>query len=96
MAAYKTILFLIFVISFDSDSSKSSFFLNIIINRRSNSICKYLQIITRIDKKVINNNSCILLLTIDTNKGHDEFFLFFFLAKLLSLSSLLKYSSYIV
>ena len=79
MAAYKNILFLIFVTSVVSESSKASFVLNIIINKRSNSICKYLQIITSIDKKVINNNSNLLLLTIDKNKGHEEFFLFFFL-----------------
>ena len=79
MAAYKNILFLIFVISVVSESSNASFVLNIIINKRRSSICKYLQIITSIDKKVINNNSFPLLLTIDKNKGHEEFFFFFFL-----------------
>ena len=92
MAEYNIIFILILVLSFDLNSSIASFVLNIIINRRSNSICKYLQTTTRTDNKVINNNSFILLLRIDKNNGQEEFFLRFFLIRLLVVSSLLKYS----
>ena len=52
--------------------------------------------ITSMDNIVISNNSCMLLLIIDKNKGHAEFFLLIFFGKFGLFSSLLKYSLYIV